>query len=47
MFIALYRSVPDYIGQDTFTIEVVGANGKKQLQQITVTLMKAGTGQGI
>jgi hypothetical protein len=47
VFIALYRSVPDYIGQDTFTIEVVGANGKKQLQQITVTLMKAGTGQGI
>jgi len=46
-FVALYRSAPDYIGRDTFTIEVVGANGKKQLQQITVTLMKAGTGQGI
>ena len=46
-FVALYRSAPDYIGQDTFTIEVVGASGKKQLQQITVTLMKAGTGQGI
>jgi|SRR5690242_2830590 len=46
-FVALYRSAPDYIGQDTFTIEVVGANGKKQLQQITVTLAKPGTGQGI
>lgn len=46
-FIALYRSTPDYIGSDTFTIEIVGANGKKQLQQITVTLMKAGSGQGI
>jgi hypothetical protein len=46
-FVALYRSAPDYIGQDTFTIEVVGADGKKQLQQITVTLMKASTGQGI
>lgn len=46
-FVALYRSAPDYVGQDTFTIEVVGASGKKQLQQITVTLMKAGTDQGI
>ena len=46
-FIALYRSAPDYIGRDTFTIEVVGANGKKQLQQITVTLVAAGSGQGI
>jgi len=46
-FVALYRSAPDYIGQDSFTIEVVGANGKKQLQQITVTLAKPGAGQGI
>ena len=46
-FVALYRSAPDYVGRDTFTIEVVGASGKKQLQQITVTLMTAGTGQGI
>ena len=46
-FVALYRSAPDYIGQDTFTIEVVGANGKGQLQQITVTLLKPGNGQGI
>ena len=47
VFVALYRSAPDYIGQDTFTIEVVGVNGKKQIQQVTVTLMKTGTGQGI
>jgi len=47
VFVALYRSAPDYIGQDTFTIELVGANGKKQLQQITVTLLKPGNGQGI
>ena len=46
-FVALYRSAPDCIGQDTFTIEVVEVNGKKQIQQITVTLMKTGTGQGI
>jgi len=46
-FVALYRSAPDYIGLDTFTIEVVGVSGKKQLQQITVTLMTVGAGQGI
>ena len=46
-FVALYRSAPDYIGQDSFTIEVVGASGKKQLQQITVSLEKPGAGQGI
>jgi hypothetical protein len=45
-FVAVYRSVPDYIGQDIFTIEVVGAEGKRQVQRITVTLMK-GPNQGI
>jgi hypothetical protein len=46
-FVALYRSEPDYSGEDTFAIEVIATNGKKQIQQITVTLTKAGTGQGI
>jgi len=46
-FVALYRSAADYIGEDAFEIEVVGANGKKQIQRITVTLVKVGPGQGI
>ena len=46
-FVALYRSEPNYIGKDEFAIEVIGANGKKQVQQITVTLTKAGNSQGI
>ena len=46
-FVAIYRSERDFIGQDKFTLEVVGSNGKAQIQQITVTVMQAGHGQGI
>jgi len=46
-FIAIYRSKRDFIGQDRFTVEVIGSNGKTQIQQITVTVMQAGHGQGI
>ena len=46
-FVAIYRSAQDFIGQDTFTIEVIGAGGKAQIQRITVTVMKPGAGQGI
>ena len=46
-FIAIYRSAQDFIGQDLFTIEVIGAEGKSQIQRIIVTVMKPGAGQGI
>jgi hypothetical protein len=46
-FIAIYRSAQDFIGQDTFTLEVTGAEGKAQLQRVTVTVMKATPGQEI
>jgi hypothetical protein len=46
-FVAIYRSARDFIGQDRFTLEVVGSNGKTQIQQVTVTVMQAGHGQGI
>ena len=46
-FVAIYRSAQDFIGQDIFTIEVIGAEGKSQIQRITVTIMKPGAGQGI
>jgi hypothetical protein len=46
-FVAIYRSAQDFIGQDTFTLEVIGAGGKSQMQRITVTVMKPGAGQGI
>ena len=46
-FVAIYRSERNFIGQDKFTLEVVGSNGKAQIQQITVTVMQAGHGQGI
>ena len=46
-FVAIYRSARDFVGQDRFTLEVVGSNGKTQMQQVTVTVMQAGHGQGI
>src|SRR5581483_2377332 len=46
-FVAIYRSARDFIGQDRFTTEVTGSSGKKQIQQVTVTVMQAGHGQGI
>lgn len=46
-FVAIYRSAQDFIGQDTFTLEVIGAGGKSQIQRITVTVMQPGAGQGI
>jgi hypothetical protein len=46
-FVAFYRSAQDFIGQDIFTLEVIGAGGKSQIQRITVTVMKPGAGQGI
>ena len=45
-FVAIYRSARDFIGQDRFTLEVVGSNGKSQIQQITVTVMQGEHGQG-
>jgi len=36
--VALYRSAANFVGQDTFTIELTGADGKSQLQRITVTI---------
>jgi hypothetical protein len=41
-FFASYRSEPDHVGQDTFAIEIITAAGRKQIQQITVSLTKAG-----
>jgi hypothetical protein len=46
-FVAIYRSAQDFIGQDIFTLEVIGAEGKSQIQRITLTVMKPGVGQRI
>jgi hypothetical protein len=46
-FVAIYRSAQDFIGQDIFTLEVIGAEGKSQIQRIIVTVMGPGAGQGI
>ena len=46
-FVAIYRSAQDFIGQDIFTLEVIGADGKSQIQRITVTVIKPDVSQGI
>jgi hypothetical protein len=46
-FVAVYRSKKDFLGQDTFTLEVVAVDGKTQQQAITVTVMEPGPGKGI
>src|SRR5262245_25794930 len=46
-FVAIYRSAKDFVGQDVFTVEVVGAEGKTQVQRITVTISGGGASQGI
>ena len=46
-FIAFYRSTRDFVGQDLFTIEVTGADGKVQIQQVTVTITGSEPGQSL
>lgn len=46
-FVAIYRSAQDFIGQDVFTLEVIGVGGKSQVQQVTVTIVKPAAGQAI
>jgi hypothetical protein len=45
--VAIYRSAKDFIGQDNFTLEAEGADGRTHIQQITVKVTLAGAGQGI
>ena len=37
-FVAIYRSAANFIGKDVFTIEVIDAAGKAQIQRITVSV---------
>ncbi len=47
VFVAIYRSARDYVGQDLFTIEVISSGGKSQFQRITVSVTGAGNSRGI
>lgn len=46
-FVAIYRSAHNFTGQDQFSLEVIGAGGKMQIQRITVTLSQSDAGRGI
>ena len=41
-YIALYRSAPAFIGADSVTLEVKFANGRTEIQKITVNVGGAG-----
>jgi hypothetical protein len=43
-FVAIYRSEPGFSGDDVVELEIIGANGSKQIRRITITVEKpAGT----
>jgi hypothetical protein len=46
-FIVVYKSKPEFSGDDIVTLEVVNANGKTQLQRITVSVASNSGGQPI
>lgn len=46
-FVAFYRSTRGFVGQDNFIIEVTGADGKVQVQRITVTVTGSGAGESL
>jgi hypothetical protein len=39
--VAIYRSNANFSGEDVFTIELIDAKGKSQVQRITVNIVKA------
>jgi hypothetical protein len=39
--VAIYRSNANFSGEDAFTLELIDAKGKSQLQRITVNIVKA------
>lgn len=43
-FIAIYRSAKDFVGEDNFTLEVIGTSGKSQIQRVMVTIAGPATG---
>jgi hypothetical protein len=45
-FIAIYRSAKDFVGEDNFTLEVIGTSGKSQIQRVIVTIAGPGSGPG-
>ena len=45
--IALYRPHVGFLGRDSFTIEVTGADSKSQMQKITVDVFAAGSQHSI
>jgi hypothetical protein len=46
-FIVVYKSKPEFSGDDTVMLEVINASGKTQLQRITVSVATNSGGQPI
>jgi hypothetical protein len=46
-YVAIYKSPPDFLGDDVMTIEVKYAGGRTEIQKITVNVMGTGAQQKI
>jgi hypothetical protein len=46
-YVAFYRSSPDFIGNDVLTMEIKDAQGRTQIQKITVNVVGPGGEQKI
>ena len=44
-YIAFYRSAPDFIGDDPFTLEVRFPAGRTQVEEITISVQSSDAGQ--
>ena len=46
-YVAIYRSPPDFLGNDAMTIEVKFVGGRTEIQRITVNVARVGAQQKI
>jgi hypothetical protein len=46
-FVAIYRSNPNYSGDDVVVLEVINSSGKVQIQTITIKVGPVGNGERI
>jgi hypothetical protein len=46
-YVAIYKSPPDFLGDDVMTLEVKYAGGRTEIQKITVNVMGTGAQQKI
>jgi hypothetical protein len=46
-FVAFYRALPDFRGNDQFVLEITWPDGRKQIQRFRIDVGNSGAGEGI